>query len=236
MPSSEIKSEPLPYVSVDDFEGPFDVLLAMARAQKIDITRISLVQITDDFLEYIREHTIPTDHQLDFLLVASTLLLLKLQRSLPQLTAEEEEEINELTDRLQLYQLYRTQGAALCQQWGKLPLSPGPYRKLPVTIPPLALTEGELQTCMQSVQARQSYAASPISHLRRRPAHSLEQCTTLFNLRLAKVTSITFADMTNNVDATSKAVFMLAMLEMTRQGAIAVDQGAPFTAITISSR
>ena len=41
-------------LDLDGFEGPIDVLLTLAREQKVDLTRISIVQLADQFLEYVR--------------------------------------------------------------------------------------------------------------------------------------------------------------------------------------
>ena len=81
-----------PNIKLDNFEGPFDLLLELARANKVDLTKISLSKITDSFLQYINNHKLPDIIQADFAIVAATLLLLKLKLLLPSLTPEEEEE------------------------------------------------------------------------------------------------------------------------------------------------
>ncbi|MDR6612534.1 ScpA family protein [Leifsonia sp. 1010] len=73
-------------VSLGDFEGPFDLLLSLITKHELDITEISLSRVTDEFIAYLRQ--LDTDESLDeaseFLLVAATLLDLKVAGLLPQ--------------------------------------------------------------------------------------------------------------------------------------------------------
>lgn len=73
-------------VSVGTFEGPFDLLLGLITKRELDVTEVALSQVTDEFLTYLRE--LDTENSLDeaseFLLVAATLLDLKIAGLLPQ--------------------------------------------------------------------------------------------------------------------------------------------------------
>ena len=73
-------------VSQGAFEGPFDLLLTLISKHELDITEISLSRVTDEFIGYLRE--LDTEESLDeaseFLLVAATLLDLKVAGLLPQ--------------------------------------------------------------------------------------------------------------------------------------------------------
>ena len=73
-------------VSLGEFEGPFDLLLSLITKHELDITEISLSKVTDEFIAYLRR--LDTDDSLDeaseFLLVAATLLDLKVAGLLPQ--------------------------------------------------------------------------------------------------------------------------------------------------------
>ena len=73
-------------VSLGEFEGPFDLLLSLITKHELDITEISLSKVTDEFIAYLRQ--LDTDESLDeaseFLLVAATLLDLKVAGLLPQ--------------------------------------------------------------------------------------------------------------------------------------------------------
>ncbi|NQU57961.1 MAG: segregation/condensation protein A [Rhodospirillales bacterium] len=78
-------------VDIDGFEGPIDVLLALAREQKVDITQISILQLADQYLEFV---TIASHHNLelaaDYLVMAAWLAYLKSRLLLPDLGAEDE--------------------------------------------------------------------------------------------------------------------------------------------------
>ncbi|XHM11892.1 ScpA family protein [Leifsonia sp. T36S-04] len=73
-------------VSLGEFQGPFDLLLSLITKHELDITEISLSTVTDEFIAYLRR--LDTEESLDeaseFLLVAATLLDLKVAGLLPQ--------------------------------------------------------------------------------------------------------------------------------------------------------
>ena len=73
-------------VAVGSFEGPFDLLLSLISKHELDITEVSLSTVTDEFIAYLREldsHE-SLDEASEFLLVAATLLDLKVAGLLPQ--------------------------------------------------------------------------------------------------------------------------------------------------------
>lgn len=73
-------------LSLANFEGPFDLLLSLITKHELDITEVALSRVTDEFLSYLRG--LDTEDELDqaseFLLVAATLLDLKIAGLLPQ--------------------------------------------------------------------------------------------------------------------------------------------------------
>ncbi|MEX5296809.1 ScpA family protein [Kocuria sp. CPCC 205268] len=85
-------------VQLEDFAGPFEVLLSLIAQHELDITRIALATVTDEFLQYVRAlHEIGSTRALDeaseFLVVAATLLDLKAARLLPRGEVEDEEDV-----------------------------------------------------------------------------------------------------------------------------------------------
>ncbi|MEX5235545.1 ScpA family protein [Kocuria arenosa] len=85
-------------VRLEDFAGPFEVLLSLIAKHELDITRIALATVTDEFLQYVRAlHEIGSTRALDeaseFLVVAATLLDLKAARLLPRGEVEDEEDV-----------------------------------------------------------------------------------------------------------------------------------------------
>ena len=72
---------------LDNFEGPFDLLLSLISKHKLDITEIALSQVTDEFIAHARtaaaDGSVDLEETTSFLLVAATLLDLKAARLLP---------------------------------------------------------------------------------------------------------------------------------------------------------
>ena len=105
--------EARPYqVKLEIFEGPLDLLLHLIEKQELDITKVSLVAVTDQYLEYISHaEGINADNLADFLVVAAKLLLIKSRALLPAPPAplgEEEEDVgDELARQLREYKLFK---------------------------------------------------------------------------------------------------------------------------------
>ncbi|BBY29927.1 segregation/condensation protein A [Mycolicibacterium sediminis] len=82
-------------VRLTNFEGPFDLLLQLIFAHRMDVTEVALHQVTDDFIAYTR--TIGRQLELDettaFLVIAATLLDLKAARLLPAGDVDDEEDL-----------------------------------------------------------------------------------------------------------------------------------------------
>jgi len=100
-------------IQTEKFTGPLDLLLQLVEKRNLEITEISLAQVTQDYILYINNQTLITPQALaDFLVIASTLLLIKSRAILPSLVLkpEEEEEITDLEEHLRLYKFYKEQG------------------------------------------------------------------------------------------------------------------------------
>ena len=73
-------------VSLNNFEGPFDLLLSLISKHEMDITEISLSRVTDEFISYLKQ--LDDDEELEqaseFLVIAATLLDLKIAGLLPK--------------------------------------------------------------------------------------------------------------------------------------------------------
>ena len=94
-------------VKTESFEGPLDLLLTLIEKRKLFINDISLAKVTDDFIIYIKEfENFPMEQSAQFILIASTLLLIKSKSLLPTLTLTEEEQasVEDLESRLKIYQ------------------------------------------------------------------------------------------------------------------------------------
>lgn len=109
-----------PYqVKLQVFEGPLDLLLQLIEKRELDITKVSLAQVTDQYLEYISLlHELEAAALADFLLIAAKLLLIKSQMLLPQPPPiEEEEDVgDELVRQLIEYKKFKEAAQELRQR------------------------------------------------------------------------------------------------------------------------
>ncbi|HEY3778120.1 MAG TPA: ScpA family protein [Rhizomicrobium sp.] len=89
-------------VAVDGFEGPLDLLLALARSQKVDITRISVLRLAEQYLEFIESaKRCNLELAADYLVMAAWLAYLKSRLLLPQpAAAAGEPTADEMASRL----------------------------------------------------------------------------------------------------------------------------------------
>ena len=89
-------------VTVDGFEGPLDLLLTLARNQKVDIAKISILKLADQYLEFIEQaKRINLELAADYLVMAAWLAYLKSRLVLPQEKAPEgEPSADEMAARL----------------------------------------------------------------------------------------------------------------------------------------
>jgi segregation and condensation protein A len=102
MEAAAIAPEDALVVAVDGFEGPLDLLLILARNQKVDIAKISILKLADQYLEFIENaKRFNLELAADYLVMAAWLAYLKSRLILPQPeTAEGEPTADEMAARL----------------------------------------------------------------------------------------------------------------------------------------
>jgi segregation and condensation protein A len=107
------------------FEGPFELLLRLVEERKLFINEISLAQVTDDYLTYVKslqaEGRIDMTELTGFIVVAATLVLIKSKSLLPnlQLTDNEQGQIDDLEQRLRFYQAIKEVAPKIKERFGK---------------------------------------------------------------------------------------------------------------------
>src|SRR3989338_131489 len=109
-------------IKTTGFEGPFGLLLELVEKRKLFINDVSLAEVKEDYLKYINNlGTLHPSEASSFLVVASTLLLIKSKSLLPNLalTDEEEGDIKNLEERLRLYELFMKLGGNIKSNFGK---------------------------------------------------------------------------------------------------------------------
>ncbi|MDC3087317.1 segregation/condensation protein A [Paracoccaceae bacterium] len=105
-------TKPELHVSLDGFEGPLDLLLTLAKSQKVDLKKLQLGILAEQFLKYLRDQRFKSKLEFvgDYLVMASWLTLLKSQLIIPEDENKEDDvdKINELLAlRLQRLSLIR---------------------------------------------------------------------------------------------------------------------------------
>lgn len=94
-------------LDIDGFEGPLDVLLTLARSQKVDLKQISILELVEQFLKFVAEAKVQKlEKAADYLVMAAWLAYLKSRLLLPEENSEEEFSAEEMAARL-TYQLQR---------------------------------------------------------------------------------------------------------------------------------
>ena len=112
-------------VATQTYSGPLEALLNLIEERKLAISEVSLSEVTDAYLAYVEKlPELPLGETAQFILVASTLLLIKSRTLLPMLSLsdDERESVEELERRLARYALIRKTAKLLRKEWGRAPL------------------------------------------------------------------------------------------------------------------
>jgi len=112
-------------VATETYSGPLEALLNLIEERKLSISEVSLSEVTDAYLAYVEKlPELPLGETAQFILVASTLLLIKSRTLLPMLSLsdDERESVEELERRLARYALIRKTAKLLRGHWGTRPL------------------------------------------------------------------------------------------------------------------
>lgn len=98
-------------LNLDGYEGPIDLLLSLSREQKVDLTKISILQLANQYLEFLEQaRDLRIEIAADYLVMAAWLAFLKSRLLLPSEKGEEEElSAAEMAARL-AFQLQRLEG------------------------------------------------------------------------------------------------------------------------------
>jgi segregation and condensation protein A len=248
-------SEPVPEedkrgfeVHLDNFEGPFDLLLGLIAKHKLDITEVSLHKVTDEFIAYIRSHgrEWDLDQASYFLLVAATLLDLKAARLLPSGEVEDEEDLallearDLLFARLLQYRAYKEVAAvfsgriaAESRRFARtVPMEPRFANLLPEVL--IGLGPAEFARLAAKTLAPKPVPTVSTEHIYAPQASVREQAGLLVG-RLRSLKRATFRDLTADCAGTYEIVArFLAVLELYREKAVALEQSEPLGELFIT--
>lgn len=106
-------------IKTEQYSGPVHVLLELINERKMHVSEVSLASVTEDFLKFMNEQSLPYSEVTSFIVVASTLVLIKARSLLPQmeLTDDEQESITDLTERVRQYQIVQKYAQLIAPQF-----------------------------------------------------------------------------------------------------------------------
>jgi segregation and condensation protein A len=228
-------------VKTEAFEGPLELLLFLIEKRKLHISDISLASVTDDFIAYIdAQQQFPISQAANFILVASTLLLIKSKALLPTLSLSEEEEhsIDDLELQLKLYKRMRELSKQVASRFGvAIMFGKSPSRSVEpifspdkwVTLPTLALSIREV---IRNLPRKQLVPKTVVKKI-----VSLEEMIEKLSLRVAENLQLSFREFAGigKTQKTAIIVSFLALLELVKRNAISVSQNDSFSDIIIES-
>ena len=228
------------HVQAGEFEGPLDVLLHLIEKRKLHVSDVSLVSVTDSYMEYMKSlENEPYKDMADFVLVAATLMLIKSLALLPslQVTPEEESSIHDLEERLRQYQKVKDHAVLLSRRFGDKTFLPrGEIKSREVVFAPSRDLSSEnlknaLWGALSTIPKKESVPRAIISKV-----VSLEEVVSRLVSRVQENFSLRFndfaADSKNRVEL---IVSFLAMLELVRRGALLANQSEHFGDIELQT-
>jgi segregation and condensation protein A len=228
-------------VKTEVFEGPLDLLLSLIEKRKLFINDISLASVTDDYLRHLDEfhEGVPLADTAQFVLVGSTLLLIKSRSLLPvlQVTEEEQGSIDELEQRLHVLGIYRSASTALRRRYGTVLLCR--RRRIKNTdvrfAPGNTLSQDMLHAAAQRVCASLPVFIKPLREATVQKVLSLDKIMSDLTDRINKNMEVSFKEFAGSSEGKVQLVVaFLAMLELVRQGVARVEQAAHEEDIRIS--
>jgi len=227
-------------IKTEQFEGPLDLLLSLIEKRKLFINDISLAKVADDFINFTNsQQSLPMGESADFILVASTLLLIKSKSLLPNLALTEEEKgsIDDLELRLKIYQRIKDASKNIKDNFGQaIIFSPQARKQEPFFSPDSSMTLPNLLQAMRNViQALPKTEKLPQAIVRK--VISLEDMIGELTKRVQTCLKMSFKEFSaSKADRINVVVSFLAMLELVKQGVIQVTQQKHFEDIEIESQ
>ena len=228
-------------VHLDNFDGPFDLLLQLISRHKMDVTEVSLSMVTDEFISFIRTLEATgqgweLDKATEFLVIAATLLDLKAARLLPSGEVEDEEDLALLEARDLLFarllqyrafkQIAATFSEAIALAGKSFPrvvaLDPALAALLPEVL--IGVGAARFAAIAERVLTPRTAPVVGVSHLYT-PLVSVAEESKWVVEALRRSKSLSFRNLISDADST--LVFIarfLALLDLYRQGVLRFDQ------------
>lgn len=234
-------------VRLDNFTGPFDLLLQLISKHKLDVTEVALHKVTDEFIAYLRAmgDQWDLDETSEFLLVAATLLDLKAARLLPSAEVEDEADLallearDLLFARLLQYKAYKEAAAHIAglEAVGgrRYPRAVTLEPRYAEALPDLVLGIGPQRLLRLAVRAM---SPKPVPEVSIAHVHmvrvSVREHAGIIAERLRRAGVATFSQLCADCEITLEVVArFLALLELYRQGLVAFVQEQALEELTV---
>lgn len=237
-------------VKVGEFEGPLDLLLSLIEKRKLCVNDISIAEVTDGYIEYIKGfEEFPMAGSADFLIVASTLLLIKSLSLLPgiTLTPEEKDSIEDLEARLKTYKDIKEKSAFIKEFFGKNPIFFGGLKRKADEVIFMPTDEISLVNMLNSAKnlINNLPKKEKLSEVKIKKVISLEEAIESLHKRIQSGLRMKFSDFAGRkrgstpeeakADKINVVVSFLAMLELIKRGALRYNQEEHFADIHLES-
>ncbi|MGD9958688.1 segregation and condensation protein A [Nocardioides sp.] len=234
-------------VRLDNFEGPFDLLLSLIAKHKLDITEVSLSKVTDEFIVHVKALGAVWDLEqtTSFLLVASTLLDLKAARLLPQGDVEDEEDLallearDLLFARLLQYRAFKLVAGVLSERLTgearRHPRAVGLEERFASLLPEVLIGIGLEQFAALAARAMEPKPVLEVSlqHIHAAKVSVREQAAIVVD-RLRRSGTMTFRALCgDSPDTLTTVARFLSLLELFREGVVSFDQVTPLGELTV---
>ena len=229
-------------VKTSAFEGPLDLLLELIESRKLFVNDIALAKVADDFIAHVRQfESLPMGESAHFILVASTLLLIKSKSLLPGLTLTEEEQgdIHDLETRLKIYQRIKEASRHVQEAFGGDMIFPqSRSRRIEPVFSPdpqftLEKALSELRSLINRLPKRETLPKHVVDKV-----ISLEDMIGTLTARINTQLRMSFSLFTasHRGERVNVIVSFLAMLELVKQGILEVTQKDAFADIDMETK
>jgi len=217
-------------IKTQEFEGPLSLLLQLIEQEKLDITKISLSNIADQYLARIDElgESLPTAELADFLVVAGRLLVIKSQVLLPSLNSAEED-VDDLERQLKMYKAYRDAASVIekiiAQKRFAYSRQEFKIIAVPKFAPPKNIFPNTLARILKSLIAELEKTTTKLTKKSLAKMLSIKDRINYFREIFSKVSQMGFKDFLKTPKNKAEVVVsFLALLELVKQRYLAAEQ------------
>lgn len=236
-------------VDVEGFEGPLDLLLAMARTQKVDLAKISVLALAQQYLNFIEEaRRLRLEIAADYLVMAAWLAFLKSKLLLPAEPSEDGEPTGEelaalLAFRLKRLDAMRDAAAQLMtrKRLGRDVFGRGVLE--PIRVTKTSVYEANVYDLLKAYSQQRQRTAHNTLHMERRTVWSLKEARDELERLLGMALDWAPLDqllaeflVEPELRRTALASSFTATLEMTREGAVEIRQSESFAPLLVRRR